>query len=271
MEWLAGLRWLRFERLVNALARKLWADTGSAAPRLIDLPPGTRVLVLAPHPDDESIGCGGTLARWRRAGRAAKVLFLTDGRLGSRSLRAMPEHDPRRMEAEQRLIETRRQEAKLALQALAVEEFAFADAPDGELWRHVEPVARAIARAIEEDRPDLILLPFLTDRHTDHVAAGACLLSALRQISSTQLGGLTCAGYEVWSPIQANTVVDITETIEQKKAAIRVYRSQLADTDYLDGAVSLNRFRAISNLVPGTHAEAFYVAPAKAFMDLIVT
>src|SRR5882724_203198 len=194
MEWLAGLRRLRFQRLVNALARKLWADTGGAAPRLIDLPPGTRVLVLAPHPDDESIGCGGTLARWRQAGRAAKVLFLTDGRQGSRSLRALAEHDPRRLEAEQRLIETRRQEAKLALQALAVDEFAFADAPDGELWRHVESVAKVIARTVEEEGPDLIMLPFFTDRHPDHIAAGACLVRALQQISPSRLSGLTCAG-----------------------------------------------------------------------------
>ncbi|HVZ02937.1 MAG TPA: PIG-L deacetylase family protein [Dongiaceae bacterium] len=269
MEWFAGLRRLRFERLVNALARRLWADPASAAPQLLDLPPGTRMLVLAPHPDDESIGCGGTLARWRRAGRAAKVLFLTDGRLGSRSLRAMAEHDPQRAEAERRLVETRREEAALAMQALAVDEFAFADAPDGELWRRVEPVAGLVARAIEESGADLIMLPFLTDRHPDHIAAGACLLGALRQMSSARLSGLTCAGYEVWSPILANAVVDITDSVEQKKAAIAVYRSQLQDTNYLDGAISLNRFRAISNLLPGTHAEAFYVAPAKTFMELI--
>jgi LmbE family N-acetylglucosaminyl deacetylase len=269
MGWLAGLHRLRFERLVGALARKLWADSANAAPRLIDLPPGVRVLVLAPHPDDESIGCGGTLARWRKANRAAKVLFLTDGRLGSRDLRAMPEGDPRRIEAERRLVETRREEARLALETLEIDEFAFADAPDGELWRHIEPVARVIARTIEEDAPDLIMLPFLTDRHPDHGAAGACLISALRQIDASRLGKLTCAGYEVWSPIQANVVVDITESVERKKAAISVYRSQLNDTNYLDGALSLNRFRAISNMVPGTHAEAFYLAPATTFMELI--
>jgi LmbE family N-acetylglucosaminyl deacetylase len=227
------------------------------------------MLVLAPHPDDESIGCGGTLAKWRQAGRTATVLFLTDGRLGSRELRAMANRDPRRGEAQRALIETRREEAKLALRALAIEEFAFVDAPDGELWQNIDAVARLIAQVIERERPDLIMLPFLTDRHLDHVAAGACLISALRQLGSNRLNGLMCAGYEVWSPIQANVVVDVTDCIERKKTAIGAYRSQLRDTNYLDGALSLNRFRAISNLMPGTYAEAFYVASAQAYLELI--
>lgn len=167
------------------------------------------------------------------------------------------------------MVEIRRQEARRALEILAVNEFAYADAPDGQLWQHVEPVAKEIARTIEEDRPDLILLPFITDAHADHMAANACLLSALRQVDAARLNGLTCAGYEVWSPIQANTLIDITTALEQKKAAIGVYISQLRDTNYLDGAVSLNRFRAISNLLPGTHAEAFFLAPAKTYMELI--
>jgi N-acetylglucosamine malate deacetylase 1 len=263
-------RRLRFQKMVNVLARRLWTDKENPAPRLFELPPGSRMLVLAPHPDDESIGCGGTLAKWRAAGRPAKVMFLTDGGLGSRALRAMPQHDPGREETQRMLILTRKEEAKRALQKLRVEEFAFTDAPDGALWQHVDRVAAELARTIEAERPDLVLLPFLTDRHEDHVAAGACLLAALKQISADPLGKLTCAGYEVWSPIHANAIVDITEHVERKKDAIGVYRSQLRDTNYLDGALSLNRFRAVSNLLPGTHAEAFYVAPAKAYLDLIM-
>ncbi len=262
------LRRFRFQRTLNALAQRLRNLQIVAAPVLIDLPAGSRLLVLAPHPDDESIGCGGTLAKWRDAGRSVKVVFLTDGRQGSRALRQLPEGDPGRLEAETALIVTRQQEALLALQALGIDAFTFGDIPDGELWSHVEPGAKIIAEAIRDYRPDVVMLPFLTDRHPDHVAAGICLIAALKQLGSQQLAELSCAGYEVWSPIQANTIIDISAWVDRKKAAIGVYRSQLRDTNYLDGALSLNRYRAVSNVIAGSHAEAFFIAPAGTYMAL---
>ena len=264
-----ALRRFGFQRALKAIALRLKNLEMIAAPQLIDLPPGTRLLVLAPHPDDESIGCGGTLAKWRHAGLPAKVLFITDGRLGSRALRQLPESDPARGEAQRSLIDTRKSEAHAALHELGVEEFAFADVPDGELWNHVDQVARIIVETIEDYRPDVIMLPFLTDRHPDHVAAGVCLLAALRQLGPHLLGRLTCAGYEVWSPIQANSVVDISAWVDKKTSAICAHASQLRDTNYLEGALSLNRLRAVSNVISGSHAQAFYVAPAEVYRSLV--
>ena len=262
------LRRFRFQRTLRAVARRLRDLQIVAAPELIDLPAGSRLLVLAPHPDDESIGCGGTLAKWRDAGRSAKVVFLTDGRQGSRALRQLPEGDPGRVEAEKALIVTRQQEARLALQALGIDAFAFGDIPDGELGSHVGPGAKIIGAAIDDYRPDLIMLPFLTDRHPDHVAAGICLVAALKRLGSQRLEQLSCAGYEVWSPIQANTIIDISAWVDRKKSAIGVYQSQLRDTNYLDGALSLNRYRAVSNVIAGSHAEAFFIAPAGTYVAL---
>jgi len=262
------LRRLRPHWMLNALALKLPDVETFAAPRLIELPAGSRLLVLAPHPDDESIGCGGTLAKWRDAGRMAKVLFLTDGRQGSRALRSMPGGDPSRAKAQDALIDARQREAHRALRALGIEDFVFANVPDGELRKHVDAIAQTIAELIDHDQPDLIMLPFLTDRHPDHAAAGACLLSGLRRLGRDRLLGLSCAGYEVWSPIYANSVVDISGWIERKTAAIAAYESQLRDTNYVEGALSLNRYRAISSLVPGSHAEAFYIAPAATYLAL---
>jgi LmbE family N-acetylglucosaminyl deacetylase len=264
----AFVRRFKFDRTLKGLMRRLLETEGSALPQSIGLPPGSRLLVLAPHPDDESIGCGGTLAKWRDAGWPAKVLFLTDGRLGSRDLRAMDPSDPKRGHAQQALIETRQREAKCALRILGVQEHTFAAIPDGELWRHTDQATEIIARAIDDDQPDLLMLPFLTDRHPDHAATGASLLGALRGLGSRRRQKLICAGYEVWSPIQANSVIDITAWVERKKSAIGVYKSQLRDTNYLDGALSLNRFRAVSSLMTGSHAEAFYVASADVYLAM---
>lgn len=272
MKRLARNIWRRllFQQKLNGLLRRLRTIGVPPAPLLIDLPPGSRLLVLAPHPDDESIGCGGTLAKWRQTGRPARVLFLTDGRLGSRDLRRMPVDDPGYRAAQLALIATRQREARLALETLGVDEFAFADIPDGELSSHTALAEKVIQATIDDFQPDLIMLPFLTDRHPDHVAAGLCLLAVLRRMERRQLALLSCAGYEVWSPIQANNIVDITACLDQKQSAIAVYESQLRDTNYLDGTLSLSRYRAISNLIAGSHAEAFYIAPAEAYLALAV-
>jgi N-acetylglucosamine malate deacetylase 1 len=214
-------------------------------------PGAERVVVLAPHMDDETIGCGGTLARHVRAGAECHVVFLTDGRHGSGRLRELGAEA--RSVAEARLAQLRKQEAQAALATLGVTVLSFLDAEDGTLANDAR-VAERLRGILEAHPPDLVYLPSFLEQHPDHYAASAILLEATRSWTRR----LQCVAYEVWTPLFPNCIVKIDEVVELKKRALSHYRSQLADLDYLHAALGLNAYRSAAFTGHyGKFAEAF--------------
>lgn len=264
---------MKISSLVTATNNTLRAAIGSmlsARPelpvRVVDIPPGDRVLVLAPHPDDETIGCGGTIKKYIDAGKHVDVVILCDGRHGDPEVRAI--RDPAlRAERERALVALRRQEALTATRALGVTELTLLGAHDGHLSAANVPLLEALLRHFEAVRPDIVFVPFFLDRHHDHIAANACLEAICGRLAWTK--NMTCAAYEIWSPLVANTLVDISAEATSKWQAIAAYKSQLKDVDYLNGTQGLNRFRAVAGLLPdGAYAEAFFVSPIRTYLDL---
>jgi LmbE family N-acetylglucosaminyl deacetylase len=125
-------------------------------------------LVLAPHPDDDALGCGGLLLRKRLQGAAVHIAYLTDG---SASHPDHPSMTPERLAAQ------RQQEAREAARRLGVERAAlhFLGAADGSLARleagAAEALTNRIAAVLAETRPDEILLPCRRDGSSEHEAA----------------------------------------------------------------------------------------------------
>lgn len=252
----------------NALQRSVVELERFHSPDSVSIPPGRRALVLAPHPDDESIGCGGTVRKYVESGAHVCVAVLTDGRDGDPSVRSLPRNDPQRQRREQDLVQKRKAEALAALNVLGVEEFRFFDGPDGALGKHTELIAGRLAALLSDWRPDVVLLPFLTDRHADHFATNRCLLDAVGRLDAGWTASLNCMGYETWSPIYANLYVDVSTAMEHKRKAVRCHESQLRHVDFLAGIEGLNRFRAVSGLTRGAYAEAFFLAPLATYRAL---
>ena len=223
-------------------------------------PGAERILVLAPHMDDETIGCGGTLARHARAGATITVVFLTDGRHGGGP--QVKSLSGEQLQAEQqKLIATRKAEARRALDKLGVQSMLFLDVEDGTLDQNSEapPRLRAI---LEEQRPELVYLPYFLEQHPDHLAATHILLEATR--GSTPR--IQCVGYEVWTPLFPNCFVRIDDVVEQKKQALAEYRSQLEQTDYMHSGLGLNAYRSAAfNGNYGRFAEAFCSVPLEQY------
>jgi LmbE family N-acetylglucosaminyl deacetylase len=215
-------------RFLAPLARRI-SDANllarSIARRDIDLtmPPTVRrpdepLLVIAPHADDEAIGCGGTLAL---AAQATIVLLTGDAQ--------------------------RHEEARDAARSLGVTDLV-AFGLDDQRVSSREDLAESLRLLLEDRRPATILIPFPLDRHRDHVAAARATAAARPACE------LWC--YEVWTPLDPNRLVDISSAVEAKRAAISLHRSQVAELPYADAALGLNTYRAL--LAPGaTHAEAF--------------
>src|SRR5690606_22622940 len=118
-------------------------------------------IVLAPHPDDETLGCGATIARKRAAGTSVAVVFATDGRHS---------HPGRIRPAE--LARRRREEGLRACRELGVPEGCvfFLGFEDGTLAEHAAEAAHAISRLTGRFNPDELLVSTALDRHPDHVA-----------------------------------------------------------------------------------------------------
>ena len=256
-------RWIK-----NAMDRSIVDLERFHPPIATDRPPGKRVLVLAPHPDDECIGSGGTLCKYVDAGADIRVAVLTDGCQGNPELRRLARNDPARLSMENELVVRRKQETLAALEILGVREHDFLEAKDGALHREVPKIAKKLVNILSEWRPDVVLLPFLTDRHTDHFATNRCFLEAVEQLDASWVKALHCLGYEIWSPIYANVQVDITATMDRKRQALNCYKSQLEHNDYLAGVEGLNRFRAVSGLTGGRYAEAFFHAPLSIYKNI---
>ena len=240
-------------RLPPEVRRLLNAARGIETPHLLPRPPGREVAVLAPHPDDELIGAGGTLAKHVAAGEAVTVLFLTSGERTA-GLAGLP---PDRRKA------TREAEARAATAAVGIapERLRFLGYPDGGVG---EGDLRPLADALEALAPDLLYLPTPLDAHRDHVATARLLAACLPGLASVARVAL----YEVWSPVTPNCLVDVTDHLERKLAGLACYESALASVDYLHTARGLAAYRSAQANSGRGYAEAFLVLEPDPFLEL---
>ncbi len=219
-------------------------------------PGDERVVVLAPHMDDEVIGCGGTLARHVARGADVTVIFLTDGRMGGM---ASAEDQAQGLS----MSTIRKREAQQALAVLGIRKIEFLDAQDGHLGADPGTSAR-LRELLLRIRPQLVYLPFFLEQHPDHEAASPLLGAA---VQGTNLE-FRCMSYEVWTPLFPNCFVRIDATLDLKRRALEQYRSQLADADYLHTSLGLNAYRSNAFLDRSCRfAEAFCVHSLPQYLE----
>jgi N-acetylglucosamine malate deacetylase 1 len=183
------------------------------------------VLVLAPHPDDESIGPGGTLALHASRGDSVHVLCLTSGESAS---------------ADPHLPDTREAEVLEAVKRLGVELLPFPRLPDGALASAHGRAVGLVAQHLVELKPERLYLPHESDDHEDHRAVARIVRDAVKQsgISPWALG------YEVWSPMPwFDQAEDISSVLDCKLHAIAAHQSQLKQFAYDRSARGLAMFR----------------------------
>jgi LmbE family N-acetylglucosaminyl deacetylase len=218
-------------------------------------PGAERVIVLAPHMDDETIGCGGAIARHVKAGASVHTVFLTDGRHGSGRLQDL--RGEARRAAELEVVATRKDEARRALETLGVHSISFLDVEDGTLESDPGVVGR-LASLLQAQQPQIVYVPCFLEQHPDHYAASRILLEATRGLSLR----FQCLAYEVWTPLFPNCLVKIDDVVELKKTALAHYRSQLADLDYLHTSLALNAYRSAGFAAKyAQYAEAYCSLP----------
>jgi len=207
-----------------------WLEAAQTLP-LGDLETWGTVLVIAPHQDDESLGCGGTIALLKQAGVSVKVVFTTDGSLSHPNSKQYPKP---------KLVQLREQEALTALQLLGVDatDVTFMRLPDGSLPLTNQPgfneAAVLLKQLISDIGPDTILLPWHLDPHPDHRATWQIVDRAISEegLKIRQLQYLVwlwerAAESDLPKSEEVNvTKISIETVIGQKKEAIAAHLSQ---------------------------------------------
>ena len=203
---------------------------------------GKKILVFAPHPDDEIIGCGGSLALHTKAGDPVKVVFLTNGAKGDAS---------GTMDREA-YVALRQNEAVNACTRVGVRDLEFWSYEDRSLAGSPGALLQMID-LLEGFRPELVYVPSPLEFHPDHRATSILFCDAIRSCDFD----LDVAFYEVGQPLRVNLLVDISEVMSRKIEAMDAYKSQLKERPYRDICVALNRYRSMTLPHGATHAEGF--------------
>ena len=188
------------------------------------------VLVVAPHPDDESIGCGGAVCLHRERGERVRVVFLTSGERGLMGI------SPDAARA------TREAEAAEAAEILGLEEIFFLRLPDLGVAENAGAAAARLGEVLQAHPPGLVYLPHPDEDHPDHAVTLAVVRAALARLGGRPLPELR--GYEVWTPMRRyGWPEDVTRFMARKLRAVRCYRSQLRDFHYDRAVRGLNQYR----------------------------
>lgn len=216
----------------------------------VELVAGEGILCLAPHPDDEVLGCGGLLMLAQRQGMRVQTTIVTAGDQG---LDGVAPDNPRL------------EESRAAARTMGLPEPDCWHLPDRQL-RHSPPLIERIVQTLRMHQPRWLLLPALTEPHPDHQAlALAGMAAAQRQ------GGVSLLFYEVGSPTQTNTLVDITSVAERKWEALQAFGSQEAQHGYRQHAQAMSAVRAFVCPPSVDAAEAFWQVPAQALVEQRLT
>lgn len=199
-------------------------------PRLV--PPAGPILVVAPHPDDETLGCGGLIARSVRENRALHVVFVTDGAAS---------HPGSRAWSRERLAAQREAEAAEALRRLGAGAVprSFLGLPDAAMpapgTQAYAKALAAFAAILDALDPALVVLPWRRDPHCDHRGSWALAMQALSGLDPRP----EVIEYAIWldeigapgdRPLSGEVeaiALDVSPAL--KRDALRAHRSQLGE------------------------------------------
>jgi LmbE family N-acetylglucosaminyl deacetylase len=221
---------------------------------MISLP--KRMAVIAPHPDDETLGAGATIARFADAGVEVSVLIVSGH---------LPPLYPKG------IFEETQRETIAALKVLGATHWEFLKIPATKVLD--VPVAELngkILKFLMDAEPEVVLLPF-PDRHIDHRTIFDSSVVACRPVHP--LFPRLVLAYETLSETHWNVpgiepafgpefYVDVTNYMERKKAALECYASQIRDAPFrsVEACMALGKFRGSQNGCG--YAEAFKVVRA---------
>jgi LmbE family N-acetylglucosaminyl deacetylase len=151
----------------------------------VEIRSDSSTIIFAPHPDDETLGCGGVACKLLAAGAQVKFVFVTDGAASHRD----------HMDG-WTLQELRETEAIEAVRRLggAPQDVTFLRFPDGRAHQHVDAIAAAICPLLTATKPDTVFVTHAEEPPSDHIAANLAVRAALDAVGRP----VTVYEYPIW-------------------------------------------------------------------------
>ncbi|KLU59386.1 GlcNAc-PI de-N-acetylase [Peptococcaceae bacterium CEB3] len=235
-----------FKRLFRLKRRKIEAGC-----RVVESLPGRKIAVLAPHCDDEVIGCGGAILSYLQEQKEVFIIYLTDGQKQGSS------EDAASVRRE------RREEGLAVGRSLGLPRghIYFLGGTDGDLLH--SDLDAALAQTLGEIRPDTLFVPVLLDNHPDHYAVSK-LLCRVYAGEPEPLRGSSVFLYEAQSPLtlfHANICLRISRFYARKAELLGLYKSQPYSFKFI---ANLNRANGLY-LGPGEFCESFLATGMEAY------
>ena len=214
-----------------------------------------RILVIAPHPDDETLGCGGSLLKHKANGDSLSWLVATRG------------HEPQ-WSAE--VLEQKEREISAVAAAYSFDNTFRLNFPTIKLDTiPVEELIAGIRDAVTDSKPDCVYLNHAGDVHSDHRVLFEATMSVLKPFYSSKHGVKRVLSYEVFSSTDAapvnparaflpNLFIDVTEFLEKKLEIMGLYESELQASPLPRSLDSLRALARVRGATIGVeYAEAF--------------
>ena len=240
---------------------------------------GIDVLAFGAHPDDVEIFCGGTLVSLAELGYGTGVVDLTRGELASHGT---PEERAKETEAANRILNLRFRE-NLSLPDGFIHPWSGYEAPSGKALN--SHLARAV-EVIRRRRPEIVLIPWVDERHPDHAAAGVLLTKAvffagLRKFEtdppSRRFAPRQVLYYQMRHRMTPSFIMDTSTAVERKRQAISCYLSQITHRPDIPTLVSSPRSleaidardRFYGSMIGTSHGEPLRAPNAMGLVDLV--
>lgn len=181
-----------------------------------------KIICFAPHPDDEILGCGGSLLKAKKLGYEIILVYLSFGEYAS------PTCSP------QNLAKIRKEETKKIVKFLDVRNVYYLGIPDNQINALDFKSFCVLMKIIRKEKPSLAYIPHQREASSDHQQASLLIQRALGMAASANFNKYgkpwwvgTVLGYEVWTPLEKYQYgEDISEFIEDKIKCLSLYSSQ---------------------------------------------
>jgi len=221
-----------------------------------------KILVVASHPDDEILGCGGTIAKLSRSGNIVKTIILTKG-ISSR-------FDSNKNEII-KLQDKLNKSSKAANKVIGVKNLKFFDLPDNQFDNNsLLSLTKVIEKEIKNFKPNIIFTHFINDLNIDHQYTSRAVLTAARPQTKNSVEEIlffeinSSTDYQINSnglQFMPNYFVDISKTVKLKKKALEIYKSEMKKYPHSRSIKAiLNKNISIGNSIGLGFCEAFQIA-----------